>query len=98
LVPPDTKIQHPVGLTGIRKKDDTPDVLIPGLKMSFGGEAGGQESQVVANKITFDSDDLALVEAPIGRGIKALNPGGAGAKPLRHNLLPLRKRASSDNA
>jgi hypothetical protein len=38
------------------------------------------------------------VEAPIGRGIKALNPGGAGAKPLRHSLLPLRKRASSDNA
>jgi hypothetical protein len=23
-----------------------------------------------------------LVEAPIGRGTKALNPGGAGAKPL----------------
>ena len=34
----------------------------------------------------------------IGRGIKALNPGGAGAKPLRHSLLPLRKPASSDNA
>ena len=25
----DTKIQHPVGLTGMRKKQDTPDVLIP---------------------------------------------------------------------
>src|SRR5580693_3300994 len=31
------------------------------------------------------------VEAPIGRGIKALNPGGAGANPLRHSRLPLRK-------
>ena len=37
-------------------------------------------------------------EIPIGRGIKALNPGGAGAKPLRHSLLPLRKPASSHNA
>ena len=36
--------------------------------------------------------------APIGRGIKAPNPGGAGAKPLRHSLLPLRKPASSHNA
>jgi hypothetical protein len=38
------------------------------------------------------------VKAPIGRGIKALNPGGAGAKPLRHSLSPLRRRASSHNA
>ena len=35
---------------------------------------------------------------PIGRGTKALNPGGAGAKPLRHSQLPLRKPASSHNA
>ncbi|MDX6458252.1 MAG: hypothetical protein QOE55_1949 [Acidobacteriaceae bacterium] len=38
------------------------------------------------------------VEAPLGRGSKALNPGGAGAKPLRPCLLPLRKPASSHNA
>src|SRR5882757_2202818 len=58
----DTKIQHPVGLTGMRKKQDTPDVLIPGLKMSFEGAAGSQENQVDAKAITFDSDDLALAE------------------------------------
>jgi OmpA-OmpF porin, OOP family len=58
----DTKIQHPVGLTGMRKKQDTPDVLIPGLKMSFEGAAGSQENQVGAKAITFDSDDLALAE------------------------------------
>jgi hypothetical protein len=58
----DTKIQHPVGLTGMRKKQDTPDVLIPGLKMSFEGAAGNQENQVDAKVITFDSDDLALAE------------------------------------
>src|ERR1700733_5274530 len=58
----DTKIQHPVGLTGMRKKQDTPDVLIPGLKMSFEGAAGSQENQVDAKAITFDSDDLALAQ------------------------------------
>ena len=58
----DTKIQHPVGLTGIRKKQDTPDVLIPGLKMKFEGEGGGQENQVIAKTIDFDTDDLALAE------------------------------------
>jgi hypothetical protein len=58
----DTKIQHPVGLTGMRKKQHTPDVLIPGLKMSFEGAAGSQENQVDAKTITFDSDDLALAE------------------------------------
>ena len=58
----DTKIQHPVGLTGMRKKQDSPDVLIPGLKMSFEGTAGSQETQVDAKSITFDSDDLALAE------------------------------------
>ena len=58
----DTKIQHPVGLTGMRKKQDSPDVLIPGLKLSFEGAAGSQENQVDAKEITFDSDDLALAE------------------------------------
>jgi OmpA-OmpF porin, OOP family len=58
----DTKIQHPVGLTGMRKKQDTPEVLIPGLKLSFEGAAGSQENQVDAKAITFDSDDLALAE------------------------------------
>src|SRR5258705_1888965 len=58
----DTKIRHPVGLTGIRKKQDTSDVLIPGLKMKFEGEGGGQENQVIAKTIDFDTDDLALAE------------------------------------
>src|SRR5271156_217750 len=58
----DTKIEHKVGLTGVRKKQDTPEVLIPGLKMSFEGAAGSQDNQVVAKAITFDSDDLALAQ------------------------------------
>jgi len=56
----DTKIQHPVGLTGVRKKQDTPDVLIPGLKMKF--EGTGDDTQVTAKTIEFDSDDLALAQ------------------------------------
>ena len=50
----DTKIQHPVGLTGMRKKHDSPDVLIPGLRMKFEGVSGAQENQVTAATITFD--------------------------------------------
>jgi outer membrane protein OmpA-like peptidoglycan-associated protein len=46
----------------MRKKDDTPDVLIPGLKLSFEGTAGSDENQVVASKITFDSDDLGIAQ------------------------------------
>lgn len=58
----DTKIQHPVGLTGLRKKQDTPDVLIPGLKLKFEGVSGAGENQVTASTIDFDSDDLALAQ------------------------------------
>jgi len=56
----DTKIQHPVGLTGMRKKQDSPDVLIPGLRLKFEGVGGAQENEVIAKTIDFDSDDLAL--------------------------------------
>src|SRR5208337_499389 len=56
----DTKIQHPVGLTGVRKKQDSPDVLIPGLKLKY--EGTGSDAQVVAKNIEFDSDDLALAQ------------------------------------
>src|SRR5271166_5257017 len=58
----DTKIQRPVGLTGMRKKDESADVLIPGLRMKFEGVGGEQENQVIAKTITFDEDDLALAE------------------------------------
>lgn len=58
----DTKVQHPVGLTGARKKQDSPDVLIPGLKINFEGVGGDQENQVIAKTITFDEDNLALAQ------------------------------------
>lgn len=54
----DTKIEHPIGL-GARKKQVGPEVLIPGLKLSFEGQ-GTDLDKVTAEKITFDKDDLTL--------------------------------------
>ena len=92
----DTKIQHPVGLTGIRKKQDTPDVLIPGLKMKFEGEGGGQENQVIAKTIDFDTDDLALAEViqaglnptaqQQARNIQAISANEAGVAANRASI------------
>jgi OmpA-OmpF porin, OOP family len=55
-----TKVQHPRGL-GIRKKQVSDAVLIPGLKVSVEGETNDQ-GQVVAKTITFDSNDLETAE------------------------------------
>ncbi len=56
----ETKVRRPVGL-GARHKQMSPEVLIPGLKMSFEG-VGDDQSQIVAKTIEFESDDLALAE------------------------------------
>jgi OmpA-OmpF porin, OOP family len=56
----DTKVQHPRGL-GIRKKQVSAAVLIPGLKVSVEGETNDQ-GQVAAKTITFDSNDLETAE------------------------------------
>jgi len=59
VVSNDTKVQQ---YTGIIAKKDMPDsVLIPGLKLSFGGTRGG-DGRVMARNITFYSDDLALAQ------------------------------------
>ncbi|MGA8493461.1 MAG: OmpA family protein [Terriglobales bacterium] len=55
----DTKVQHPVGL-GARKKQVSQDVLIPGLKLRY--EGTGDQTQVTADTITFDRDDLSLAK------------------------------------
>jgi OOP family OmpA-OmpF porin len=55
----DTKVQHPVGL-GARKKQVGLDVLIPGLKLKY--EGTGDQTQVTAETITFDRDDLSLAK------------------------------------
>ena len=55
----DTKVQHPVGL-GARKKQVGREVLIPGLKLRF--EGTGDQSQVTAETITFDQDDLSIAK------------------------------------
>ena len=55
----DTKVQHPVGL-GARKKQVGQEVLIPGLKLRY--EGTGDPTNVTAETITFDRDDLSLAK------------------------------------
>jgi OmpA-OmpF porin, OOP family len=54
-----TKVQQPKGL-GLRKKQVSAAVLIPGLKVSVDGT--GDSSKVTAKTITFDASDLQTAE------------------------------------
>src|SRR4029077_6046362 len=56
----DTKVQQPKGL-GIRKKQMSGAVLIPGLKVSVDGTSQ-DPTHVLAKSITFDGDDLQTAE------------------------------------
>jgi OmpA-OmpF porin, OOP family len=57
----DTKVQQPKGL-GLRKKQMSVTVLVPGLRVTAEG-VGDAQSRVVAKTITFDADDLQMAEA-----------------------------------
>jgi OOP family OmpA-OmpF porin len=54
-----TKVQQPKGL-GMRKKQVSAAVLIPGLKVSVDGT--GDSTKVTAKSITFDASDLQTAE------------------------------------
>jgi outer membrane protein OmpA-like peptidoglycan-associated protein len=54
-----TKVQQPKGL-GLRKKQVSAAVLIPGLKVSVDGT--GDSTKVTAKSITFDASDLQTAE------------------------------------
>jgi len=56
----DTKVQQPKGL-GIRKKQMSAAVLIPGLKVSVDGTSQ-DDTHVLAKSITFDGGDLETAE------------------------------------
>jgi outer membrane protein OmpA-like peptidoglycan-associated protein len=56
----DTKVQQPTGV-GIRKKNMSAAVLMPGLKVNVKGVADDQK-RVVAKSITFSGDDLRTAE------------------------------------
>ncbi|HEY6303089.1 MAG TPA: OmpA family protein [Terriglobales bacterium] len=56
----DTKVQQPKGL-GLRKKQMSATVLMPGLKVSVSG-TGDAQSKVTAQTINFDAADLQLAE------------------------------------
>ena len=57
----DTKVQQPKGL-GLRKKQMSVTVLVPGLRITADG-VGDAQGRVVAKSISFDSDDLQMAEA-----------------------------------
>jgi outer membrane protein OmpA-like peptidoglycan-associated protein len=56
----DTKVQQPKGL-GLRKKQMSAAVLIPGLKVSVDGTSQ-DATHILAKSITFDKDDLETAE------------------------------------
>jgi len=56
----DTKVQQPKGL-GVRKKQMSAAVLIPGLKVSVDGTSQ-DPTHILAKSITFDGDDLQTAE------------------------------------
>ena len=57
----DTKVQQPKGL-GLRKKEMSATVLVPGLRISVDG-IGDAQGQVTAKTIDFTADDLETAEA-----------------------------------
>lgn len=56
----DTKVQQPKGL-GLRKKQMSAAVLMPGLKVSVEGTSQ-DSTHVLAKSVTFDADDLQTAE------------------------------------
>ena len=55
----DTKVQQPKGI-GLRKKDMSAAVLIPGLRVSVSGHF--ESNNLIADKITFSKDDLQTAQ------------------------------------
>jgi OOP family OmpA-OmpF porin len=78
-----TKVQQPKGL-GLRKKQMSVTVLIPGLKISVEG-VGDAQSRVTAKTITFDPDNLQLAESI-----------QAGLTPTRHDVQTNQQNIASN--
>jgi len=86
-----TKVQQPKGL-GLRKKQMSAAVLIPGLKISVDGT--GDASKVEANSITFDSADLQMAET-IQAG---LTPTRQAVSTNQQNIASNKKSIRSNQA
>jgi OmpA-OmpF porin, OOP family len=87
----DTKVQQPKGL-GLRKKQMSVTVLVPGLRITADG-VGDAQSRLVAKSITFDKDDLEMAEA-IQAG---LSPTKAAVQANTENIAA-NKQATQANA
>jgi OmpA-OmpF porin, OOP family len=57
----DTQVQQPKGLIGVRKKQMSAAVLIPGLRVSVDG-ASQDATHILAHFISFDKNDLQTAE------------------------------------
>ena len=85
----DTKVQQPKGL-GMRKKQMSVTVLVPGLRVTAEG-VGDAQSRVVAKPINFDSQDLENAEAiqagatPTKQAVKSNAQNIAANKQANHN-------------
>lgn len=89
----DTRVQRPAGLVGVRKTQVSPDVLIPGLRMSFEGISDDHHG-VVAKTINFESDDLAIAEV-IQAG---LNPTAQQQAKNMQNIEATQRRTAANEA
>jgi outer membrane protein OmpA-like peptidoglycan-associated protein len=89
----DTKVQRPAGLIGVRKTEVSPDVLIPGLRMSFEGVLDDLD-HVVVKTINFESDDLAIAEV-IQAG---LNPTVQQQAKNMQNIEATQQRTAANEA
>ena len=87
----DTKVQQPKGL-GLRKKQMSVTVLVPGLRITADG-VGDAQNRLVAKSITFDKDDLEMAEA-IQAG---LTPTKAAVQTNASNIAA-NKQATQANA
>ena len=79
LLTDDTKVQQPKGL--FRHKEMSAAVLIPGLRISVDG-TGDPATQLTADSITFDSQDLQMAES-IQAG---LTPTAASVQANQQNI------------
>jgi hypothetical protein len=84
----DTKVQQPKGL-GLRKKQMSVTVLVPGLRITADG-VGDAQNRVVAKSITFDADDLQMAEHRPMR--KTFKPTRKTSLRIKRPPRPIRKR------
>jgi OmpA-OmpF porin, OOP family len=78
----DTKVQQPKGI-GLRKKDMSAAVLVPGLRVSVSGHF--ESNNLIADKITFSKDDLQTAQQIEAGLVPTQNAVQANSKDIQAN-------------